>query len=261
VSGHSSGATLAYAYANAETQKARYRQNLKGIIPIDMVYKFSPENEKLINAACARYSAFKSLYHQKTYHSAEGENLKLIAQLASMAPGGDSPLIPGFTNEQAALFVLSATHATFAPLGLEPYVPLYHYAAGEFNSYGIPTGLQFSDVEYIFDIAFAVPSYESLGGMMDVEAIMSDAVELPYDDYLDKIMIPVFYIGAAGGFGEYGIHTTTLLGSPDKKTLIVELYPPEYIGVDYGHADLLWADNDNAKSLVWEPISEWINSH
>jgi hypothetical protein len=49
------------------------------------------------------------------------------------------------------------------------------------------------------------------------------------------------------------------MGSPDKNALIVQLYPPEYTAFDYGHADLLWADN--AKSLVWEPIYNWIRNH
>ncbi|CAD7782394.1 hypothetical protein DMNBHIDG_03069 [Candidatus Methanoperedenaceae archaeon GB37] len=65
---------------------------------------------------------------------------------------------------------------------------------------------------------------------------MSDEVEVPYDDYLSEINIPVFYVGAAGGFGEYGIYTVTLLGSTDKKTLIVQLYPPEAVALDYGHS-------------------------
>jgi len=71
----------------------------------------------------------------------------------------------------------------------------------------------------------------------------------------------------SGCFGKYGVYTTTRLGSYDEDnpdndnvdTLIVELYPPEAVVLDYGHADLLFADN--AKSLVWKPIYNWIKSH
>jgi hypothetical protein len=94
---------------------------------------------------------------------------------------------------------------------------------------------------------------------MDGEAIASGAVDLPYDDHLGRIKIPVFYVGAAGGDGAHGVYATTLLGSADKSSLVVALYPPDLAALDYGHADLLWADN--AKTLVWEPIYNWIHTH
>ena len=138
-------------------------------------------------------------------------------------------------------------------------MPFYHYLAGIFDEFGIPQGLQFTNTDYALDIGLATPSFQSIAENIDGEALMSDKVEVPYDDHLSEINIPVFYVGAAGGFGEYGIYTVTLLGSTDKETLVVQLYPPEAVALDYGHVDLLWADN--AKSLVWQPIYEWINTH
>ena len=253
--GHSMGALLTYAYANSETQLPELARDLKGIIPIDMVYKFSPQNDDLKQAAYVRYQALKALYDSGTYYSDEGKSLKLVAYLAATAPDDPSPIIPGFTNKQAALFLLSATYAISTP----PNVPYYHYLAGIFDTNGIPTGLQYANFGFITDIGLAAPGYESIGESIDAEALMSDAVDVPYDDHLADIRVPVFYVGAAGGFGEYGIYTTTLLGSTDKRTLVVKLHPPESVALDYGHVDLLWADN--AKSLVWTPIYQWIITH
>lgn len=256
--GHSRGGQFVYAYANAETQSPTFLRDLKGIIPVDMVYKYAPENEEQRQAALANYQVLKSLYDAGIYYSDEAAGLKYIAVLAGTAPDEPSPVVPGLTNRQAAISVLASTYATYEP-PLQPPAPFYHYLAGTFDPYGIPTGLQFANLDYILDIALTVPSFQSLGEIIDGEAIFSDSVEVPYDDHLADIKIPVFYLGAAGGFGEYGLYTTELLGSTDISTLIVQLHPPEAAALDYGHADLFWADN--AKDLVWEPIYNWLSDH
>jgi hypothetical protein len=86
-----------------------------------------------------------------------------------------------------------------------------------------------------------------------------EAPDQPWDDRLDRIQVPVFYVGAAGGFGETGIYTTTLLGSTDVTTLVVALQAPEDQPFDFGHGDLFQADD--APSLVWQPILDWIEDH
>ena len=142
---------------------------------------------------------------------------------------------------------------------MTPPVPLYHYCAGTFDEdFGFPTGLQFTNSDYMLEFAFAVPSFQSLGEIIDGEAIMCSE-STPYDDYLDQIETPVFYVGAAGGFGAYGEYVLELLGSTDKQSLIVQLYPTEAVALDYGHIDPLYADN--AESEVWKPIVEWIERH
>ncbi len=264
--GHSSGAAFAYAYANDETQIEEGSRDLKGIIPVDMVYKFDPVNHSQeISDAYTRYLILKGMHDDLgIYYSDAAAQMKGIAYLSLTVPENLSP-IPGlgdFTNQQVAWLVLSATYATY-PEGIPPEVPFYHYCAGTFDEFGLPTGLQFTNSDYMLDFAFAVPSFQSLGEMIDGEALLCSD-DTPYDDHLGEITIPVFYVGAAGGFGEYGVYTTTLLGSYDKDkpdnddvdTLIVELYPPEAVALDYGHIDLLFADD--AESLVWEPIYKWI---
>ncbi|TEB07548.1 Alpha/beta hydrolase family protein [Pelotomaculum schinkii] len=253
--GHSRGAQFLYAYANRESQLPEPARDLKGIIPMDMVYKFSPADSQLAQAALERYQAYKSLYDSGTYVNSDGQNLKGLAWLTASDPDGISPIIPGFTNKQAALSVLTATYATYQPL--QPITPFYHYLAGTFDENGFPDGLQYVEqMDKILGIALASPSFQSMGEIIDGEAIISGAVDVPYDDHLADIKLPVLYVGAAGGMGEYGVYTTTLLGSSDVTVQVVTLLPAEAKALDYGHADLIWADN--AEELVWEPIYNWL---
>lgn len=255
--GHSRGAQFLYAYANNEAKLPEPARDLKGLIPMDMVYKFSPADSQLAQAALERYQAYKSLYDSGTYFNSDGQNLKGLAWLAASDPDGISPAIPGFTNKQAALFALTATYATYQPL--QPITPYYHYLAGTFDENGLPEGLQFvAQLDKIIGIAFASPSFQSLGEIIDGEAINSGVLETPYDDHLADITLPVLYVGAAGGMGEHGVYTTTLLGSNDVTVQIVNLAPAEAEALDFGHADLIWANN--AEDLVWEPIYNWLNN-
>ena len=258
LAGLSRGAQFVYAYANKEAKLSKWRRNLKGIIPMDLAYKLAPEEVELKQYAEARYLALKEKYDSGIYYIDDGLGYQYMGMLAITAPEELSPLIPGFTNIQAALFTMTTTYMTFLPPE-GPYTPYYHILAGVYDEYGMPIGLQFSSLDYALDFALTRPPYQSIGEYLDGEAMYIDTIDSPHDDYLHKITIPVLYIGAAGGEGEYGIYTTTLLGSKDNSNIIVSLYPPEYAAVDYGHSDLLMADN--AESLVWEPIADWINNH
>jgi hypothetical protein len=80
---------------------------------------------------------------------------------------------------------------------------------------------------------------------------------VPYDDHLEDITVPVLYVGAGGGFGEFGVYTTTLLGSTDVTTHIVHTAAPRV--VDFGHADLFLAGD--AQALVWQPLLTWLQAH
>lgn len=256
--GHSRGAYYTFAYANMETQKLEALRDIKGIIPLDVLLKAAPENENLKQAAYTRYQLLKQKYNSGIYCDNEGASLKYVALMAKTAPEEMSSLIPYLTNKQVATFLLSATYATFES-PVEPFTPYYHINAGTFAENGLPTGFQFANMDYLIDIALSTPSFQSIGEILECEAMLSEAVDLPYDDHFSKIKIPIFYVGAAGGEGKYGQYVLSLLGSKDKTSLIVELYPPEYAMLDYGHADLIWADN--AQSLVWEPIFNWIADH
>lgn len=271
--GHSRGAEFAYAYANDETQAPEFLRDLKGIIPVDIVLKFDPVNAaEQIRNACKRYD---SLVHcklnQGIFFLDDALVVKTLAGLAQADPDSPSPFLPGLTNKQALLFAVSATYQTElypdpanacspAPEDLLrlPTIPFYHYLAGAFDQFGIPTGLQFTNLNFLFDLTSFTPSFQSIGEAIDGEALWCNQIDVPFDDHLSAIRIPVLYVGAGGGFGEFGKYSLTLLGSPDKNSLVVQTDPTDR-ALDYGHADVLWANN--AKSLVWVPIYNWIIRH
>ena len=174
-------------------------------------------------------------------------------QGALSAPGDPSPVVPGLTNLQAALFFGAASY------NLLPASPWYHYVAGVFDSYGLPVGLQYTEVEGFLDFFAAMCPYEPNRFAADYAAMLCNEVDLPFDDHVAEIRVPVFYVGGAGGIGEVGVYATTLLGSTDVTHLVVRLHPPGEEVLDYGHLDIL--TGREAPALVWQPMLEWIATH
>ncbi len=258
LSGISYGGFECYAIANAETQKPGILRNVSAILPMEIVYKFDPQYQNLKDAAYARYLDIENQINNGIYANIEGLILIQACNLSKYTPDEPSPIIPGFTNKQAFLFLVTSTYATSTP-PLEPYVPFYHYLEGVFDENFMPVGLKYTNENTIYDLSLIMPPFCSQAELRDFEAVLSDYIDVPYDDHLNDITIPVFYIGSAGGFGKYGLYTLDLLGSTDKKTLLIQEYPDEYAALDYGHADLMW--EANAKDLVWKPMLEWIKIH
>jgi len=255
-SGHSLGADIVYAYANAETQRPRWRRDVRGLIPIDIIYKLtSPETQGLRDDAANRYAANRALYDAGTYEFGLGAQLAPLIGAGLSAPSDPSPLAPGWTNLQAATAVFTNTYLFYAPL--PAYTPHYHFSAGVFDpSTGAPVGCQHVDALDMLQVAQRFPPYQALIEAVEIDALISGAVDVPYDDHLHEITVPVLHVGAAGGFGAAGAETLSLLGSTDTTAHIVQLQPPGAEVIDYGHVDLLWAADSEA--LVWQPIADWI---
>lgn len=251
LAGHSSGAFYAYAYANEETKISAVKRTVKGIIPMDMVYKFDPANIDQINAAAGRLQALQSA---GVAYTDEAMNLKAVAYYAAIAPDGHD-LDADLTNKQVALGALAATWASYAPLSAP--TPQYHYCAGEFDENQIPAGLVYTDFGYMIDFANAVPGYQSINDQIDIEELWSNESN-QFADRLQDITVPVLYVGSAGGIGQYGTYTQSLMGSTDITNMVVSLLPQGYEVADYGHIDMLYGQN--AKDLVWLPVSEWIKA-
>jgi pimeloyl-ACP methyl ester carboxylesterase len=258
--GWSRGGIVAYAYAGEETRLPEHLRHVGALIPVDIALKLGAQHEEQRAAACVRYAANKQLLDAGQYHSPQGVAVQTIGLLASTDAGGPSPL-PGFgglTNAQAALLVGSATHVLF---GAYPPVPAYHFNAGEFDASGLPAGLQFTREAYLYDFFKAANPFQSFTEQVESEAVLcgdDQLADLPYDDRLGEINVPVLYVGAAGGFGEFGLDTLPLLGSADVSSHVVRLRPAEARAVDFGHADIFMADD--AKELVWQPVYEWLST-
>ena len=76
---------------------------------------------------------------------------------------------------------------------------------------------------------------------------------------LANIRVPLFYLGAAGGFGDHGLYSTTRTSSTDVTTLVIRRFGPERVAEDFGHGDLLYAAD--APALAWNPLATWLLRH
>lgn len=82
---------------------------------------------------------------------------------------------------------------------------------------------------------------------------------MKFDDHLNRIAVPILYVGSAGGAGLLGYYTTTLTASKDITKFTVQFFPDDQQALDFGHADLFMARD--AETLVWRPILDWIVAH
>jgi hypothetical protein len=266
--GWSRGATIGYAYLDGESQLPRAQRRVDGFVPMDMVLRFGPEAEAQRVWACERYAALEAARSEGRTEGgllgpAPGTPVRLIGQLAVQAPNAPSPLaapglsgLPPPTNRQFAVIAAGATAALFAPL--QPLTPGYHLAASTPDATGLPFQTAFTPEPTLFDyLQLAVP-YQSLNEVVETEAQLC-GLDVPYDDHLKDVKVPVLYVGAAGGVGHYGEHSTRLLGSTDVTRLIVRTRPEAERALDYGHADLFLARDARAK--VWQPMLQWVRAH
>ncbi|HEX5746758.1 MAG TPA: hypothetical protein VFZ09_10960 [Archangium sp.] len=254
--GWSRGATVSYAYLNEETQQPPDNRHVSGFIPVDMAYAFAPGATQERQAACQTHAALAQAQASGQYEGGMlGLTLQGLAGLAISQPTAPSSLLAGSTNREVALLFGAATHAFQTP----PVIPAYHWTGGQFSAEGLPTGLSWTDERFFFDTLLQASPYQSIGEQVDTLAMWCGAPDVPYDDNLAQVRVPVLYVGAAGGVGGYGLHSLSLLGSTDVSAHVVQRLPGTYRAVDYGHADLFLAGD--AQSAVWTPLLDWVQRH
>jgi hypothetical protein len=266
--GWSRGAAVAYAYMNAESQLPAPQRQVNGFIPVDMVFKFAPEATQQREWACARAQVGELLLSQGQYEGSlsgpgAGVTILSVGQAAVAAPNviASAPL-PPLTYSQLGLTVGAATFSllTDAAHNINPSVPFYHFAAGQFGQDGLPTGLQYQQSRQFFDFLSSAHPYQSFTEMVETDQLLCGQKNLPYDDHLKDVKVPVLYVGAAGGFGSFGAYVPrNLLGSKDVTVHMVQRLPDAARVADYGHADLFLASD--AKTAVWDPIFQWMKRH
>lgn len=259
--GWSRGGQIGYAALDAETQLPPVLRQIKGFIPVDIYLK--TDQPDLVAAACLRFAGTQAQQDAGQFADTTGILIASLAQLAITAPADPSPIFAGLSNRQAALLVGVATFQLLPPGAA--FVPLYHFTGGSFDASGLPDGLLYQGEAGFIDFLAGAAPLEPLQVLADGDAaICGPSAEPPvpdvgFDDHLDEITVPVLYVGAGGGFGDYGIYTTTLLGSTDVTSHVVSLVPPEQRLFDLGHADIFQADD--ADTLFWQPILDWIRTH
>ena len=247
--GYSSGASTGYSYINGETQKMEQFRNVRGYIPVDMAFK--TDDPALQGMGCYFADAKEVAYSGGQY--GDPVFFAPLGYLAMTDPDGASPIVGGFTNYQVAMVYGAATFM------LAPLTPTYHFLAGTYGDDGLPDGFQYTTDQAWFEFMVTACPYEATLFEVDVYKLMCDSEDLPFDDYLGDVCIPILSVGSAGGLGNYNDYTLSLLGSTDVMSFDVSLYPPEAIVADFGHIDLFIADN--AEALVWLPVLDWIVDH
>jgi hypothetical protein len=256
--GWSRGGQIGYAYLDSETQLPPGLRQVSGFIPVDIYLK--TDVAQLRSFACQRQQNTEATIAGGGIANPVGGLVATLGVLAATDPNGSSILngppfnLPGYTNRQAGLLVGEATFGLLG--GLEP-APFYHFTGGTFDPDGKPSGLLYSNEADLFGFEQAAAPVQPNRELADADASTCETTDVPFDDHLGEITVPVLYVGAGGGFGEFGVYTTTLLGSTDVTTHIVSLASPRII--DFGHADLFLANN--AQALVWQPILEWLRAH
>jgi hypothetical protein len=247
--GYSSGAALGFAFLNEESQLPRGHQKTCAYVPVD--YGLETDDENWMQAARSDMAMLDGLI-------ASGENrlanpFVYFGPPALIDPEGPSSLIPGMTNRQAAIALASySAYPAIAEV-------TYHFLAGVFGVDGLPVDLQYTQFDNWVDFMMAAPPNETAAFMRDYTMTALPEYEVPWDDHLVDITTPILYVAAAGGAGQYGLHTLDLISSTDATVLTFGFHPPEEALLDFAHIDLFLAEG--ASSFVWTPVLDWIQSH
>ncbi len=243
--GYSSGVITGFALLNEETQKPSLLRNVAGFIPVDVPLK--TDNETVRDVFTAEFARVQELMDGGEY--ADFMGFPFAADLARTDPDGDSPMIPGFTNMQVALFFGGG------PL----YGTIhYHFLAGVWAD-DLPIDFEYVTIDQWFDFMAAGCPWEAAAFIADYCRVIADIEDVPFDDHLGQIDNPIMLVAAAGGMGDYCVYGMSLLGSSDITQHIVRLKAEEDVLFDFAHIDIFLGEN--APTLVWQPILDWINSH
>lgn len=158
--GWSNGGTLTYAYANHETRFPRGHRHVKGLVPVDTVFKFSPDDESLRQDACTRATVLKSFALDVGIFPTDERTTRQVGFLAETAPDDLSPIVPGLTNRTVVLAGAAVTWQALFPPGFPPFVPFYHTLAGQFDPVSeLPTDWTYARTPYVFDLLQEFPSW------------------------------------------------------------------------------------------------------
>ena len=245
VLGYSSGAATGYALVDAETQLPPGLRQVGGWIPVD----YSPVGEG------AEWEAFQcGPIADLEAQIAAGEygyfvGFDFMGVLARDEPDADSPVFPGFSNLQAAMF-----------LGAGPIFELgdSHYLGGVWED-GLPVDFVHTTIPEWLDFMVSGAPWQPTQQILDYSLWGCSSYDVPWDDHFAAVEVPVLNVGAGGGIGPWTDYCLDLLGSDDITNMNVQLLADDEALFDFGHIDLWIADE--APELVWQPILDWVVTH
>ena len=250
--GWSSGGIIGYALANLEAKLPAAARHARTLIPMDTMYRIDPAFPEVVESACNRYALAREAIDSGIFHSDEGSQVAGLTQLAVSDPDGASPAVPGLTNRQAILFLVGVFPDP------NPLVPAFHQLAVASDGAGVPQGLRFSPEPFMNDFLLSAAPFISLGQRADFEQIFCGRIPSVHADSLDRISLPVLYLGAEGGFGSFGTYTQDLLASTDVTQVVVSFETPGDRSIDLGHSELFLGDD--AQALFWQVMLDWLRS-
>ncbi|HEU4536574.1 MAG TPA: hypothetical protein VFS00_20760, partial [Polyangiaceae bacterium] len=216
--GFSRGGYLAYAYAALEGARPAWQRHVKGLVPLDMWAEIAPDDAAARAATCETAAFERDALAQGFVDSENGFFIEL-GQLALSAPEATSPFtfFGDVTNRGAFLITAAQTYSFFFP------TPRYHLAASAIVD-GAPTGLTESSETTIAQwFAHAVP-HQSMRESAESDGAQCGDGQGPPGSDLSRISVPLFYVGAAGGYGTHGLYSTIRVASTDVSTLVVQRF-------------------------------------
>lgn len=251
--GFSHGAQLAYLYAALEGGRPAAQRHVRALAPIDIYAEIAPEDAELRASACAN-SAAEYDFVAQGFIDATNDFFIALGELDRSAPDDPTPFtfLGDLTNHEALLLVAGATYQ------LVPLTPRYHLAAPVIAD-GQPVGFRETSRAAVQAWFAGSPLHASMLESADLDALWCGSSPAPIDAPLSQVRVPVFYLGAAGAFGDHGLFTTTQLGSRDVTALVVRRFGPDRVAEDFGHGDLLFASD--APALAWQPLTAWLLHH
>ena len=246
--GFSYSVKIAYGAAGRETQLPKIARNVKGIIPVDGEMKYAPSDEEYRLIICNLTADIKSKIDNGIYQDDSGLTLAYLGNLAVTAPDDPSPVpdFAGLSNYQVMLFM-----GTMSYQAGNNFAPYWHFFGGDL------TDFYYSDVDRFLRLAISLAPFMPWQLSYDYGACACNEEDVSFDDHLNAITIPVFYLGADGAMGSHGEYSTSLTSSTDITKYIVSVN--EDRSIDFGHADLFLGRN--ADELCWSVLYSWLITH
>ena len=244
VLGYSSAVQTIWAAANDEAVLDPRDRQIGGLVQADFYPKTSVASFR--ETFCADLEFQLSLIDAGVYLSPIP--FVPIVDLYLNDPSGDSPIFPGFSNEDLYWFFM-----TGQVFGAETF----HYFAGIPGPSGLAEAFTFTPQDWVNDFLYAGIAFQPTQFFVDYDRVVCDLDDVPWDDNYSMIEVPILNLAARGGVNDLGLYATTLTSSTDVQSIVAGTGLE--LPLAFGHIDLFLAPL--AEELAWEPLLDWVLEH
>ncbi len=230
IGGQSMGGMIGLAAINANPEGYR-----AAIVLDAALYTANPELQGIAAAGCAFANG---LLDAGIYYDGEMiAFLKLVNMLADVDPDGSSPIMPGLTNLQAWVMVLSVPNP-----GPTSPTPDYIFDTGDWMS----GTLTYANPDLLHGMFYGFVDYITIASLRDGNCSFA-GIDDTFTGNLDAFDGPVFAIANGHGFDSMVTDTLSLMADAN---VTLFTYP------DYGHMDAILGTNHFA--IVEQPLLQWL---